>query len=705
MQSASRSRPNSGRSLEVIDVDVDGYQPLPTSEEAVPDDGKKVVIPFIPGKTEERELTCGEAFLEDNRFQSCMALLIVGNAAVIGLETDLPGFTNWDLVENLFLLLFSIELLLKFLFVGPMSMFSFYNPDFTWNSFDFFIVGLGIFDFVMSTLCGSKGGGFATIFRMIRLLRILRIFRIIKFLKQLYLLAFGLVEATKAVFWVAILMCFVLYVCSIVLVKTIGRPPETDAHFVFLDRHYGSILESMLTLFILMSSPNLPVYQDEIGLLEEKPIFTLFLCGFITFGSYGIIAMLTGVINESMFEKNEIRKEEQRAEHEEIRDNLGVHARALFSQCPMDESRSTKTEELLKLGHDIAGLVDAAGGNLTHADIERMIMNMDTGGDGTIDEAEFVQALETIAEGMSPLGIQEIHHSLGNVQNDLTDLHSQINAINQRTQQMMTMMHRLAGDGVVETTATGEVVYASEFSRGSKETCTELEDIPEADTQTTVPMIPRRANRRSTTQNTMGGRTNTDIDSEADTIGGTDVQKPMMVQADLDNIRKMLCEHVATIHAELARQCKELTLSQERAFHGFSATLNLAEVPSTFSTQVPEVPGVVNWGGLTGSNANTTLGGWSYEEKKAVYGNGNVDAAYTQPTKFVDAVQAAAVRAGLLTPEALGEVNAGWRPENFIPPRNEPSTRANSKGASTSDDILLGKGLIGEVSSGESQQT
>ena len=40
----------------------------------------------------------------------------------------------------------------------------------------------------------------------------MRIFRIIKFLKQLYLLAFGLVEATKAIFWVSVLMSFILYV-------------------------------------------------------------------------------------------------------------------------------------------------------------------------------------------------------------------------------------------------------------------------------------------------------------------------------------------------------------------------------------------------------------------------------------------------------------------------------------------------------------
>merc|ERR1719482_650498 len=114
-----------------------------------------------------------------------------------------------------------------------------------------------------------------------------------------------------------------LYVCGIVLVRTIGRPPSTDPHYDFLSERFGTIVDSMITLFVLMSSPNLPVYQDEVGLLDAKPFLTMFLIVFITFGSFGMIALLTGVINESMFENNELRKEEKRHQHEKMRMSLG----------------------------------------------------------------------------------------------------------------------------------------------------------------------------------------------------------------------------------------------------------------------------------------------------------------------------------------------------------------------------------------------
>merc|ERR1711971_1330882 len=140
----------------------------------------------------------------------------------------------------------------------------------------------------------------------------MRIFRIVRFLKKLYLLAFGFIEAVQAIFWVTILMLVILYCCAICLVKTVGHPPAEDPNKLFLEYHFSTIITSMLTLFVLMSSPDLPDYLAEPGLLAGRPIFGCFLIGFIVVGSFGMIALLTGVISESMFEKNNLRIEQSR---------------------------------------------------------------------------------------------------------------------------------------------------------------------------------------------------------------------------------------------------------------------------------------------------------------------------------------------------------------------------------------------------------
>merc|ERR1719428_2596566 len=116
-------------------------------------------------------------------------------------------------------------------------------------------------------------------------------------------------------------MTFVLYVCSIILVRTIGLVSEDDPHAEFLRERFGKIGPSMLTLFELMSQPDLEPYHAMLG---AHPLLTFFLIGFIVFGSFGMLALLTGVISESMFEKNQLRIEEERKEREQMR-KLLVH--------------------------------------------------------------------------------------------------------------------------------------------------------------------------------------------------------------------------------------------------------------------------------------------------------------------------------------------------------------------------------------------
>merc|ERR1712232_1206872 len=147
--------------------------------------------------------------------------------------------------------------------------------------------------------------------------------------------------------------------------------------------------------------------------MGEKPFFCIFLIGFITFGSFGIIAMLTGVISESMFEKNEMRKEEAKAEHEAMRLALGEHCQELFLRLDVNDNHEASVEDVKTIAPKMVVLIEAAGGIVHHADILKYIENMDTDGGGMIGITEFVSTMEKLAEGLTPLGLQEVHHDLG----------------------------------------------------------------------------------------------------------------------------------------------------------------------------------------------------------------------------------------------------------------------------------------------------
>jgi voltage-gated sodium channel len=381
--------------------------------------------------------------VEGTPFQLFGAFLIISNALVIGLETDLGDWAYWPIVEKAFLIAFTLELLTRICLIGPIT-FICRHPDVHWNTFDVFIVSLGLFDFAYKHLTGKKGAGsFATLFRIIRLLRIMRIFRILKFLKELYVLIYGLVEAVKAVSWVTLLMVFILYVCSIVLVKTVGRPSEDDPYKEFMDYRFGHIMDSMLTLFILMTCPNIYEYEEQPGLLQSHPVLTMFLCSFVIFGSFGVVALLTGVISQSMTEKNEARKNEVRAEHEHMRAQLGTKCEELFSELRVDGNGEASVETVKRLAPDMWKLLKQIGADITHADVERIIDFMDVNGTGLIGMMEFRSTMEKIAEGLSPLGIQEIANRIGVCETKIDKLTDNLMAIQKKNEALQSGMRSL----------------------------------------------------------------------------------------------------------------------------------------------------------------------------------------------------------------------------------------------------------------------
>jgi len=180
-----------------------------------------------------------------------------------------------------------------------------------------------------------------------------------------------------------------------------------------LKQTFGTVTDAMLTLFILMTCPNLYEYEDQQGLLQAHPFLTLFMCAFITFGTFGVVALLSGIITQSMYEKNEARKELIRQEHEAMRAQLGSKCEELFGTLPVNASGEAAVEIVKVLAPAMWNILTKVGANMTHADVETIIDFMDVNGTGLVSSIEFRSTMEKIAEGLTPLGIQEITNRIG----------------------------------------------------------------------------------------------------------------------------------------------------------------------------------------------------------------------------------------------------------------------------------------------------
>ncbi|CAJ1358414.1 unnamed protein product [Effrenium voratum] len=358
-----------------------------------------------------------QEFLESGPMQASTICLILLNAIVIGLETDYAESFHWDIVENIFLLFFTMELAIRMYCLGVRRFFHVHNnPDIAWNIFDFLLVSMGVLSLLLHCLTAGSNDFLArnaTLFRIIRLLRILRVLRIIRivrFLKQLYLLAYGFIEGTMAVLWVTILASFMLYICAVILVRAYGKNSnEDDPYHEFFQQHFGSIPTTMFALFELITAPDLAPYR---AAMFANPPLVIFLVIFIILGSFGINGLLVALINESILEKNQARIEADRMDREAKRKTMQQRCGELFDELDVHRNRVLPRDEIRQCTEQIAILLESYGVNFQRADLDQMFYVMDYSDTGIIERSEFIQGVVGLCDQIRPMSIMELHYQV-----------------------------------------------------------------------------------------------------------------------------------------------------------------------------------------------------------------------------------------------------------------------------------------------------
>eukprot|EP00930_Biecheleria_cincta_P085682 TRINITY_DN75056_c0_g1_i1.p1 TRINITY_DN75056_c0_g1~~TRINITY_DN75056_c0_g1_i1.p1 ORF type:complete len:590 (-),score=87.61 TRINITY_DN75056_c0_g1_i1:49-1818(-) len=390
-----------------------GYHLVPEDDD--PCDDASVTynrtVPFLQSGGLDEEVTWQEKLhrvLSASVFQMTVAALIIANSIVIGAETNQPELQCWNIIEHVFLLLFAVEITLNAI-ARPSGFWNLQDTDFFWNLFDIFVVAFGLVDYAVTYSSSRDGRSFATAFRIIRLARILRIFRLVRFLRQLYMLVFGFGMAAVAVFWVTVMMTLVLYVSSIVLVRTLGCVGEDDPNYEVLHEHFGSLGSAMLTLFTLMAVPDLDPYKD---VLITHPGFLVFCVLYTIFGSFGLIGLLTGVIMESMYEKNDVRREEGQKDAEEKRRELVSMLEHLFDQSPKMSNGDLAIETVAELVPEITSQLRLQGYYLTPDDTKSLADVMDVDQSGSVSRSEFSEFIISVTEGVRPMMILKVNHAV-----------------------------------------------------------------------------------------------------------------------------------------------------------------------------------------------------------------------------------------------------------------------------------------------------
>ena len=216
--------------------------------------------------------------VDSEGFQIFIGGVIVLNAIVLGLETYASVMADYGvLLENIntfFYLIFLVELVLRILSYGT-KPWNFFRHG--WNIFDFIVIG------------GALIPGIREHVAVMRLLRLARIVRLMRFLPDARVLLLTVTRATPAVMSMVVLTVLVLFIYGIIGWTLFGAA---------LPAQWGNVGTAMLTLFVLLTLENFPIYLGEAQAVS--PLATVFFLSYVLIAAFVIVNLLIGIVLSSM---------------------------------------------------------------------------------------------------------------------------------------------------------------------------------------------------------------------------------------------------------------------------------------------------------------------------------------------------------------------------------------------------------------------
>ena len=224
--------------------------------------------------------------VESTPFTIVIVTTISINAVVLGLQTydeivdrrgDVLTAINAACVG-----IFIVELLVRISAYWPRPWEFFRNG---WNVFDFVVIGA---TFVPGVAENST---------LLRLVRLLRVVRIVRVLPDLRILLRGVWRSVPPLASIGAVTAMLLFVYGMV-----GWVLFADD----LPEQWGNIGRAMLTLFVMLTLENFPVYMD--AAMDVHPWAWLYFVSFILVAAFIVLNVLIGIVLNSMEEARELER-------------------------------------------------------------------------------------------------------------------------------------------------------------------------------------------------------------------------------------------------------------------------------------------------------------------------------------------------------------------------------------------------------------
>ena len=235
------------------------------------------------------------SFVEHRRFAQTVTVLIVINAALLGLETAPVLMGGWDALigdANVAILgIFTIEIALRIAAHGR----AFWRDP--WSVFDFIIIAISL---------AAIGNPLS----VLRALRVLRVLHLVSVVPRLRRVVQTLLHSLPGIGSIVLLLVLLIYVSSVMATELFGRE---------FPQWFGTVGQSMYSLFQIMTleSWSMGIVRP---VMETHPLAWVFFVPFVLIVGFAVLNLFIAVVVDSMQQLHrEERSSAERAAEQEAR--------------------------------------------------------------------------------------------------------------------------------------------------------------------------------------------------------------------------------------------------------------------------------------------------------------------------------------------------------------------------------------------------
>lgn len=403
-------------------------------------------------------------FVDSPEFQLFIGAMITANTFTLAGETDFPDWEGWTMVDNFFLVIFFIEIVLRMGYRGVVGFFS-DSQNRIWAIFDTVIVALGIGDLwlipmVMTVWGNGEGnsktsnGGASSVLRFLRLLRLLRLMRVFRMSPMLVQFVSALISMISTIMGIFVVLFLFLACSAILLTHLLGHGealPDALDHEQALIKEavmhkFRTVVDSIFTLFQVTTTDNWNLIARPVIALNKY--WRFFFIVFIAFASWIMISVLTAVASDSMIAATSDRKEQERQLRLKREREFIEFLRLSFEDADADGNGLMDKEEFEAMMDQefVRNRMRSLGVAITPDELRQAWEMLDIDGSGELTIDEFVSGLSFLTEVLSTKHIVSIDYSLKRTANridrDLDSLLQELEDVKGQNQEILDHLNR-----------------------------------------------------------------------------------------------------------------------------------------------------------------------------------------------------------------------------------------------------------------------